>query len=144
MSNFKVGQVWRDRYGNHRTITKILGEEDTFNVFGDSEIDGIHSFTSDGRYFVERASDMDLVELVTDVPDSSSDRDDGDDDGREWVPLQSPTIVLSSPDATRTEFIEALISRAFSGFIETGASLASDAVREAVTLRDELVSKSGK
>jgi hypothetical protein len=69
---FKVGQVWRTRGGDSKTITST-----TSDLFGDGEYpietNGYHTYTPEGRYYGSHyacvESKYDLIELITDVPE---------------------------------------------------------------------------
>lgn len=65
-SKFKVGQQWKNRQGQVRTITKI---QDTNHTNWPMDDDKDFSYMKDGKYYDNCLSAYDLLELVKDVED---------------------------------------------------------------------------
>ncbi|QPB08674.1 hypothetical protein KB681_gp38 [Burkholderia phage Mica] len=134
---FEVGQVWRTRGGEIVTIYDIYppSEGCTYPVRGNIGDKNV-CWTADGRMYAVDPPNSDdpgdLVELVTnaDGTPASADAAVAQIDGKVF-------------DHTRTEFIEKLTHDLFfKGIGEFGFgcySQVSDAVREAVKVRDALV-----
>jgi hypothetical protein len=81
---FKVGQVWADRIGNLRIITKIGCEADTFYNITSEASDGQQAtHNKDGQVWSHTTIALDLITLVKDTEDNVSNK-------TKYVKFESP------------------------------------------------------
>lgn len=123
---FEVGQVWRTRGGEIRTIEVVETHcDDQYPVRANGDW-----FTIEGRYLNAAEGTDDLVELVTNA--------DGMPASAEAAASQiNPSVY----DPTRTEFIDKLTESVFYRAAIEGIPIANaeQYINAAVTLRDKLV-----
>ena len=71
--NFKVGQVWKSRGGEEFTIVSVEGASKNFPIVVTTPWVSGYTFSTSGYYCSEcDPSDLDLIELVADTPESEA------------------------------------------------------------------------
>ena len=130
---FEVGQVWRNREGECRTITHMY-LDDKFPVATFEDDAESRTYTASGRYFSDGTeSDADLVELVTNADGTPASAPIAD-------PVNAAQAVETRVfDPTRAEFIDKLTHEIFTGSSHWSDADAAERIRAAVKVRDELV-----
>lgn len=145
-TKFQVGQVWKTRGGELETVCQIMGVRDGdgttihFPVWTNES----HSHDKYGFYYGPHREDkLDLIELVTNADGTPANP----------VPLEATHELLTAcldvmpgelkafEPASRQKFVQDLINAATVNAIQNGITFkdVADSVREAVTLRDELL-----
>jgi replicative superfamily II helicase len=72
VKNFKVGQVWKSRGGEEFTIVSVEGASKDFPIVVTTPWDSGYTFSTSGYFYGEDTeNDLDLIELVKDVPEET-------------------------------------------------------------------------
>jgi hypothetical protein len=73
VKNFKVGQVWLTRSGEELTIESVEGESGKYPIVVRTGSDSCYTFPTSGYFYGKHCpSNLDLIELVADTPESEA------------------------------------------------------------------------